>query len=654
MKNLYLCFLFLFIFNCSVAQDYFNDYKTALSEAKASQRKIVSADFNNDFVDVNLDAYRQFLINHLIVYPDFFKHYVLQINSKNISSSKKDSMVWYGVTIADTTGKIEDSFRYKFNKNRIQIRFQNKESASNQDLIRQLDMSLKDEKKLNYFIENYNVKKADSTFIYDYIKLLIEKNVFTRNYFYLIDDLVALFHQRPADNKPYNVFYNQKDAFYEAERSHRNVLALVSKKKNEISQYHQILAEQLTIKLLKNKEFFKENVLYIGEELGLSQKKTKQIEESLYYITGCCTILDKKPVYLFIDVKDSTDEFIYSIDTYLEKFLFKKIYIHDFEQKYNDNKTDVSFLVQYIDAVNTRSLPAFQYAFLFDAYFEQTNGYIQHYEAVKLLVGLAHSENMKFIVDKEKKKYYKKKQNLKYSKIYFDRYNDIEPLQIKYLQSDVFAEVKDTNFEIRLFNHKFLDFLRQISDKNWRKKETYNDLGVKMFGEDYTLILSYYTIFEEDLDCNQKKILIKNIVNYKNNPLFLSFLFPFNLGRMIQEYLGCCQSNDDFSEAATFIQGLKNNETFFNRATVKYPITELEMDELLAYSLYFAGKESDAVDLILKTKENMRSQNIIYNSPVQTWIDYKHFHKQNLYCKTSTLADKLIEKFLKSLEIKQY
>lgn len=77
---------------------------------------------------------------------------------------------------------------------------------------------------------------------------------------------------------------------------------------------------------------------------------------------------------------------------------------------------------------------------------------------------------MKFIVDKEKKKYYKKKQNLKYSKIYFDRYNDIEPLQIKYLQSDVFAEVKDTNFEIRLFNHKFLDFLRQISDKNWRKR----------------------------------------------------------------------------------------------------------------------------------------------------------------------------------------
>lgn len=123
-------------------------------------------------------------------------------------------MVWYGVIIADTTGKIEDSFRYKFNKNRIQIRFQNKENASNQDLIRQLDMSLKDEKKLNYFIENYNIKKADSTFIYDYIKLLIEKNVFTRNYFYLIDDLVALFHQRPADNKQYNVFYNKKDAFY--------------------------------------------------------------------------------------------------------------------------------------------------------------------------------------------------------------------------------------------------------------------------------------------------------------------------------------------------------------------------------------------------------------------------------------------------------
>ena len=151
MKNLNLCFLFLFVINCLVAQDYFNDYKTALEEAKASQRKIVSADFNNDFVDINLDAYRQFLINHLIIYPDFFKHYVLQINYKNISPSKKDSMVWYGVTIADTTGKIEDRFRYKFNKNRIQLRFQNKESASNQDLIRQLDMSLKDEKKLNYF-----------------------------------------------------------------------------------------------------------------------------------------------------------------------------------------------------------------------------------------------------------------------------------------------------------------------------------------------------------------------------------------------------------------------------------------------------------------------------------------------------------------------
>lgn len=62
-----------------------------------------------------------------------------------------------------------------------------------------------------------------------------------------------------------------------AERSHRNVLALVSKKKNEVSQYHQILAEQLTIKLLKNK-FFKENVLYVGDELGSDQKITKQIE----------------------------------------------------------------------------------------------------------------------------------------------------------------------------------------------------------------------------------------------------------------------------------------------------------------------------------------------------------------------------------------
>ncbi|MBP9196344.1 MAG: hypothetical protein KBF35_01660 [Saprospiraceae bacterium] len=645
MKNLIHIFLLVFLFQCSYGQDYFVNYDEALKEAKLSNRSVFSFEYSDDAGDIDLDTYRQFVINHLMMYPNFFKYYILNINPVYNLPAERDSNVWRGVSVIDTFGNTLDRFRFVLNKNKIKIRFKSIENVSNKDLIDQLDIVIKEQQTIYNFKKEYNTRFHDSTYIFEYIQLLIKKNVFNSLDLYLIDDLVATQIERPLGRQSFNIFYNKKAALKEAKRSGRNLLILFALEDNEIPGYYQFLAEKLTLKLLKFNHFFKNNLIYIGSEFGNKNDLFRSIDGFLYYQKDCCIILDKQGVlFSTYDMNNPYGDFLV-VNDFLENILIHKNFLNFYESEYSQRNKDTSFLLQYIDAVLHRRLPYYQYSFLIDDYLAVTNGRILDSKAAKLLLNLSLNKYSESIVSKKEKQYFKEKQNEKYLKVFEDQYEKIDSFRIDFIRENRIVENTNKTFDLVLFDKRFLDFIMIIEYDKWMTTDFYDSLGNKMFGGDYYIFKSYYHVMFDEMQHELRISEIKKILNYKDNPIFMSIHFNFSVSMVIESYLYSCSSENDYSEATLFIKGLKNNTQLFDNKKIRNPTNITQLDEYIAYCLHFAGKEMESANLIIETRENMAAQNLLYYSPVKNWIDEKKFQIKRYNYKETTFVEYLRKKF---------
>ncbi|MFZ1562394.1 MAG: hypothetical protein WAT37_20815 [Saprospiraceae bacterium] len=645
MKNLIHIFLLVFLFQCSYGQDYFVNYDEALKEAKLSNRSVFSFEYSDDAGDIDLDTYRQFVINHLMMYPNFFKYYILNINPVYNLPAERDSNVWRGVSVIDTFGNTLDRFRFVLNKNKIKIRFKSIENVSNKDLIDQLDIVIKEQQTIYNFKKEYNTRFHDSTYILEYIQLLIKKNVFNSLDLYLIDDLVATQIERPLGRQSFNIFYNKKAALKEAKRSGRNLLILFALEDNEIPGYYQFLAEKLTLKLLKFNHFFKNNLIYIGSEFGNKNDLFRSIDGFLYYQKDCCIILDKQGVlFSTYDMNNPYGDFLV-VNDFLENILIHKNFLNFYESEYSQSNKDTSFLLQYIDAILHRRLPYYQYSFLIDDYLAVTNGRILDSKAAKLLLNLSLNKYSESIVSKKEKQYFKEKQNEKYLKVFEDQYEKIDSFRIDFIRENRIVENTNKTFDLVLFDKRFLDFIMIIEYDKWMTTDFYDSLGNKMFGGDYYIFKSYYHVMFDEMQHELRISEIKKILNYKDNPIFMSIHFNFSVSMVIESYLYSCSSENDYSEATLFIKGLKNNTQLFDNKKIRNPTNITQLDEYIAYCLHFAGKEMESANLIIETRENMAAQNLLYYSPVKNWIDEKKFQIKRYNYKETTFVEYLRKKF---------
>lgn len=645
MKNLIHIFLLVFLFQCSYGQDYFVNYDEALKEAKLSNRSVFSFEYSDDAGDIDLDTYRQFVINHLMMYPNFFKYYILNINPVYNLPAERDSNVWRGVSVIDTFGNTLDRFRFVLNKNKIKIRFKSIENVSNKDLIDQLDIVIKEQQTIYNFKKEYNTRFHDSTYILEYIQLLIKKNVFNSLDLYLIDDLVATQIERPLGRQSFNIFYNKKAALKEAKRSGRNLLILFALEDNEIPGYYQFLAEKLTLKLLKFNHFFKNNLIYIGSEFGNKNDLFRSIDGFLYYQKDCCIILDKQGVlFSTYDMNNPYGDFLV-VNDFLENILIHKNFLNFYESEYSQSNKDTSFLLQYIDAILHRRLPYYQYSFLIDDYLAVTNGRILDSKAAKLLLNLSLNKYSEPIVSKKEKQYFKEKQNEKYLKVFEDQYEKIDSFRIDFIRENRIVENTNKTFDLVLFDKRFLDFIMIIEYDKWMTTDFYDSLGNKMFGGDYYIFKSYYHVMFDEMQHELRISEIKKILNYKDNPIFMSIHFNFSVSMVIESYLYSCSSENDYSEATLFIKGLKNNTQLFDNKKIRNPTNITQLDEYIAYCLHFAGKEMESANLIIETRENMAAQNLLYYSPVKNWIDEKKFQIKRYNYKETTFVEYLRKKF---------
>ncbi|MBK7808098.1 MAG: hypothetical protein IPJ51_17660 [Saprospiraceae bacterium] len=645
MKNLIHIFLLVFLFQCSYGQDYFVNYDEALKEAKLSNRSVFSFEYSDDAGDIDLDTYRQFVINHLMMYPNFFKYYILNINPVYNLPAERDSNVWRGVSVIDTFGNTLDRFRFVLNKNKIKIRFKSIENVSNKDLIDQLDIVIKEQQTIYNFKKEYNTRFHDSTYILEYIQLLIKKNVFNSLDLYLIDDLVATQIERPLGRQSFNIFYNKKAALKEAKRSGRNLLILFALEDNEIPGYYQFLAEKLTLKLLKFNHFFKNNLIYIGSEFGNKNDLFRSIDGFLYYQKDCCIILDKQGVlFSTYDMNNPYGDFLV-VNDFLENILIHKNFLNFYESEYSQRNKDTSFLLQYIDAILHRRLPYYQYSFLIDDYLAVTNGRILDSKAAKLLLNLSLNKYSESIVSKKEKQYFKEKQNEKYLKVFEDQYEKIDSFRIDFIRENRIVENTNKTFDLVLFDKRFLDFIMIIEYDKWMTTDFYDSLGNKMFGGDYYIFKSYYHVMFDEMQHELRISEIKKILNYKDNPIFMSIHFNFSVSMVIESYLYSCSSENDYSEATLFIKGLKNNTQLFDNKKIRNPTNITQLDEYIAYCLHFAGKEMESANLIIETRENMAAQNLLYYSPVKNWIDEKKFQIKRYNYKETTFVEYLRKKF---------
>jgi len=645
MKNLTHILLLIFLFNAAFCQDYFNNFEEAIKEAKISKRTVFSFEYSDDAGDIDLDTYRQFVINHLMMYPNFFKYYILNINPVYNLPAERDSNVWRGVSVIDTFGNTLDRFRFVLNKNKIKIRFKSIENVSNKDLIDQLDIVIKEQQTIYNFKKEYNTRFHDSTYIFEYIQLLIKKNVFNSLDLYLIDDLVATQIERPLGRQSFNIFYNKKAALKEAKRSGRNLLILFALEDNEIPGYYQFLAEKLTLKLLKFNHFFKNNLIYIGSEFGNKNDLFRSIDGFLYYQKDCCIILDKQGVlFSTYDMNNPYGDFLV-VNDFLENILIHKNFLNFYESEYSQRNKDTSFLLQYIDAILHRRLPYYQYSFLIDDYLAVTNGRILDSKAAKLLLNLSLNKYSESIVSKKEKQYFKEKQNEKYLKVFEDQYEKIDSFRIDFIRENRIVENTNKTFDLVLFDKRFLDFIMIIEYDKWMTTDFYDSLGNKMFGGDYYIFKSYYHVMFDEMQHELRISEIKKILNYKDNPIFMSIHFNFSVSMVIESYLYSCSSENDYSEATLFIKGLKNNTQLFDNKKIRNPTNITQLDEYIAYCLHFAGKEMESANLIIETRENMAAQNLLYYSPVKNWIDEKKFQIKRYNYKETTFVEYLRKKF---------
>lgn len=645
MKNLTHILLLIFLFNAASCQDYFNNVEEAIKEAKISKRTVFSFEYSDDAGDIDLDTYRQFVINHLMMYPNFFKHYVLNINPVYNLPAERDSNVWRGVSVIDTFGNTLDRFRFVLNKNKIKIRFKSIENVSNKDLIDQLDIVIKEQQTIYNFKKEYNTRFNDSTYIFEYIQLLIKKNVFNSLDLYLIDDLVATQIERPLGRQSFNIFYNKKAALKEAKRSGRNLLILFALEDNEIPGYYQFLAEKLTLKLLKFNHFFKNNLIYIGSEFGNKNDLFRSIDGFLYYQKDCCIILDKQCVlFSTYDINNPYGDFLV-VNDFLENILIHKNFLNFYESEYSQRNKDTSFLLQYIDAILHRLLPYYQYSFLIDDYLAVTNGRILDSKAAKLLLNLSLNKYSESIVSKKEKQYFKEKQNEKYLNVFEDQYEKIDSFRIDFIRENRIVENTNKTFDLVLFDKRFIDFIRIIEYDKWMTTDFYDSLGYKMFGADYYIFKSYYHVMFDEMQHELRISEIKKILNYKDNPIFMSIHFNFSVSMVIESYLYSCRSENDYAEATLFIKGLKNNTQLFDNKKIRNPTNITQLDEYIAYCLHFAGKEMESANLIIETRENMAAQNLLYYSPVKNWIDEKKFQIKRYNYKETTFVEFLRKKF---------
>lgn len=645
MKNLIHIFLLVFLFQCSYGQDYFVNYDEALKEAKLSNRSVFSFEYSDNFGDIDLDTYRQFLINHMMMYPGFFKNYILHLNPVYNLPAERDSIVWRSVSVIDTFGSTFDRFRFVLNKNNTKIRFKNIESASNKGLIEQIDLVIKYRKTIKTYKQQYKENSRDSTFIIDYINLLIKKNLFSSLDLYLLDDLIATQIERPLGRQSFNVFYDKKDALKEAKRTGRNLLVLYAIEDNEIPGYYQILAEKLILKLLKYKRFFKENLIYIGSEFGNKEDMYRHIDGYLYFQKDCCDILDKQGVYIKTYEINTPNGDIIDIDDFLENILIHKNFLNFYESEYSERNKDTTFLLQYINAILHRRLSFYQYSYLLDDYLTITNGKIRDSNAAKLLLNLSLYKYSGSFVSKKEKQYFKEKQNEKYLKIFEDQYEQIDSFRIDFIRENRIVENTNKTFDLVLFDKRFLDFIMIIEYDKWLTTTFYDSLGNKMFGDDYDIFKSYYNVMFDEMQHELRISEIKKILYYKDNPIFMSIFFNFSVSPVIESYIYSCSSENDYAEAIIFIKGLKNNTQLFDNKKIRNPTNTTQLDEYIAYCLHFAGKEMESANLIIETRENMAAQNLLYYSPVKNWIDEKKFHPKNIRSKLPNFVDYLKNKF---------
>jgi len=645
MKNLTHILLLIFLFNAAFCQDYFNNFEEAIKEAKISKRTVFSFEYSDDAGDIDLDTYRQFVINHLMMYPNFFKYYILNINPVYNLPAERDSNVWRGVSVIDTFGNTLDRFRFVLNKNKIKIRFKSIENVSNKDLIDQLDIVIKEQQTIYNFKKEYNTRFHDSTYIFEYIQLLIKKNVFNSLDLYLIDDLVATQIERPLGRQSFNIFYNKKAALKEAKRSRKEFIDPFALEDNEIPGYYQFLAEKLTLKLLKFNHFFKNNLIYIGSEFGNKNDLFRSIDGFLYYQKDCCIILDKQGVlFSTYDMNNPYGDFLV-VNDFLENILIHKNFLNFYESEYSQRNKDTSFLLQYIDAILHRRLPYYQYSFLIDDYLAVTNGRILDSKAAKLLLNLSLNKYSESIVSKKEKQYFKEKQNEKYLKVFEDQYEKIDSFRIDFIRENRIVENTNKTFDLVLFDKRFLDFIMIIEYDKWMTTDFYDSLGNKMFGGDYYIFKSYYHVMFDEMQHELRISEIKKILNYKDNPIFMSIHFNFSVSMVIESYLYSCSSENDYSEATLFIKGLKNNTQLFDNKKIRNPTNITQLDEYIAYCLHFAGKEMESANLIIETRENMAAQNLLYYSPVKNWIDEKKFQIKRYNYKETTFVEYLRKKF---------
>jgi hypothetical protein len=549
------------------------------------------------------------------------------------------------VSVIDTFGNTLDRFRFVLNKNKIKIRFKSIENVSNKDLIDQLDIVIKEQQTIYNFKKEYNTRFHDSTYILEYIQLLIKKNVFNSLDLYLIDDLVATQIERPLGRQSFNIFYNKKAALKEAKRSGRNLLILFALEDNEIPGYYQFLAEKLTLKLLKFNHFFKNNLIYIGSEFGNKNDLFRSIDGFLYYQKDCCIILDKQGVlFSTYDMNNPYGDFLV-VNDFLENILIHKNFLNFYESEYSQRNKDTSFLLQYIDAILHRRLPYYQYSFLIDDYLAVTNGRILDSKAAKLLLNLSLNKYSESIVSKKEKQYFKEKQNEKYLKVFEDQYEKIDSFRIDFIRENRIVENTNKTFDLVLFDKRFLDFIMIIEYDKWMTTDFYDSLGNKMFGGDYYIFKSYYHVMFDEMQHELRISEIKKILNYKDNPIFMSIHFNFSVSMVIESYLYSCSSENDYSEATLFIKGLKNNTQLFDNKKIRNPTNITQLDEYIAYCLHFAGKEMESANLIIETRENMAAQNLLYYSPVKNWIDEKKFQIKRYNYKETTFVEYLRKKF---------
>ncbi|MBP6237409.1 MAG: hypothetical protein KA270_03005 [Saprospiraceae bacterium] len=462
---------------------------------------------------------------------------------------------------------------------------------------------------------------------------------------YLIDDLVATQIERPLGRQSFNIFYNKKAALKEAKRSGRNLLILFALEDNEIPGYYQFLAEKLTLKLLKFNHFFKNNLIYIGSEFGNKNDLFRSIDGFLYYQKDCCIILDKQGVlFSTYDMNNPYGDFLV-VNDFLENILIHKNFLNFYESEYSQRNKDTSFLLQYIDAILHRRLPYYQYSFLIDDYLAVTNGRILDSKAAKLLLNLSLNKYSESIVSKKEKQYFKEKQNEKYLKVFEDQYEKIDSFRIDFIRENRIVENTNKTFDLVLFDKRFLDFIMIIEYDKWMTTDFYDSLGNKMFGGDYYIFKSYYHVMFDEMQHELRISEIKKILNYKDNPIFMSIHFNFSVSMVIESYLYSCSSENDYSEATLFIKGLKNNTQLFDNKKIRNPTNITQLDEYIAYCLHFAGKEMESANLIIETRENMAAQNLLYYSPVKNWIDEKKFQIKRYNYKETTFVEYLRKKF---------